>query len=288
MSVNKVNLDGSLLRVAGGTLYADAPIGAIMSYGGATAPFGWLLCQGQAISRTDYSDLFNIIGTDFGTGDGSTTFNIPDLRETVPVGIGENGTQTIANHDVYTLGEFKDDSLGTHTHPLTVTTRATYNTAGVPVGIGNNNTPTTATHGKQLGVNYIIKAKQVTAPADFIDAIDDVLSEFAKPISLQSLNNSSINFDKSRIIGGMVTICASITAESGSYLTKENAIARIPNSSYGPANIGYILSCLYRNTTSGAEEPGFALIQPDGNLYPYYTNAGYNEIRINTSYSCRL
>lgn len=47
MSVNKVNPDGSLLRVAGGTLYADAPIGTISPFGGSTIPSGYLLCDGQ-------------------------------------------------------------------------------------------------------------------------------------------------------------------------------------------------------------------------------------------------
>lgn len=168
--VNKTTGDTSRI-VAGGTLYADNPIGSIIPYGGATAPSGWIICDGTAISRTIYSELFAVIGTAYGSGDGSTTFNLPDLRETVPVGVGENNVQTIANHDVYTLGEFKDDSLGKHDHPLVVTTRATYNTAGVPVGVGNNNTPTTATHGKQLGVNYIIKAKQIAVPFDMAEYI---------------------------------------------------------------------------------------------------------------------
>lgn len=163
--------------IAGGTLYADVVVGSIIPYGGTTAPSGWLLCQGQAVSRTTYSELFKVIGTSFGVGDDSTTFNVPDLRETVPVGVGENDAQTIANHDIYTLGEFKDDNLGKHDHPLVVTTRATYNTAGVPVGVGNNNTPTTATHGKQLGVNYIIKAKHTPVPADFIDVVDEAMNE---------------------------------------------------------------------------------------------------------------
>ena len=74
MSVNEVNKQtGDTSKIAGGTLYADAPIGAILAFGGATAPAGWLLCQGQAVSRTTYAALFAAIGTAFGAGDGSTT-----------------------------------------------------------------------------------------------------------------------------------------------------------------------------------------------------------------------
>ena len=56
------------------------PAGCIMPYAGATAPDGWLFCHGQAVSRSDYADLFIAIGTAYGAGDGSTTFNLPDLR----------------------------------------------------------------------------------------------------------------------------------------------------------------------------------------------------------------
>jgi len=56
------------------------PSGVILPYGGATAPTGWLLCDGSTKSRTDYADLFAAIGTAHGSGDGSTTFHLPDLR----------------------------------------------------------------------------------------------------------------------------------------------------------------------------------------------------------------
>lgn len=55
-------------------------IGFISFYCKATPPDGWLVCDGSAVSRTDYEDLFLCIGTNFGVGDGKTTFNLPDLR----------------------------------------------------------------------------------------------------------------------------------------------------------------------------------------------------------------
>jgi microcystin-dependent protein len=58
----------------------DIPTGVLMPYAGTSAPTGFLLCAGQAVSRTTYAGLFSIIGTTYGTGDGSTTFNLPDLR----------------------------------------------------------------------------------------------------------------------------------------------------------------------------------------------------------------
>lgn len=84
-----------------------APIGAIMAYGGTTAPTGWLFCRGQAVSRTLYSELFAAIGTTYGSGDGSTTFNLPDLQGNVAV--GANSTLDLG------------DSGGEATHTLTTT-----------------------------------------------------------------------------------------------------------------------------------------------------------------------
>ncbi len=56
------------------------PTGAVLSFAGASAPTGWLLCYGQAISRTTYAGLFTVLAEVYGAGDGSTTFNVPDLR----------------------------------------------------------------------------------------------------------------------------------------------------------------------------------------------------------------
>jgi microcystin-dependent protein len=64
------------------------PPGALMPFAGSSAPTGWLFCDGSAVSRTTYSALFTAIGTSYGSGDGSTTFNVPDLRGRVPVGAG--------------------------------------------------------------------------------------------------------------------------------------------------------------------------------------------------------
>ena len=66
------------------------PAGSVIAWSGSTAPSGWLLCQGQAISRTTYAALFAITSTDYGVGDGSSTFNIPDLRGRTVMAVGTN------------------------------------------------------------------------------------------------------------------------------------------------------------------------------------------------------
>ena len=67
------------------------PTGVMMIWTTDTAPDGWLLCYGQAISRTKYEGLYNVIGTTYGAGDASTTFNVPDMRGRFPLGQDDMG-----------------------------------------------------------------------------------------------------------------------------------------------------------------------------------------------------
>ena len=64
------------------------PVGVVSLYAGASAPTGWLICNGAAVSSTTYATLFGIVSTTWGAGDGSTTFNLPDLRGRAPIGVG--------------------------------------------------------------------------------------------------------------------------------------------------------------------------------------------------------
>ena len=74
------------------------PSGTLHQWPTATAPNGYLLCQGQAISRSQFANLFAAIGTLYGAGDGSTTFNLPDLQGRVPVGRSSSGTFATLNN----------------------------------------------------------------------------------------------------------------------------------------------------------------------------------------------
>jgi len=87
--------NGSIVSQLNGAVLA--PVGIVQDFAGSAAPAGWFLCYGQAISRTGYPELFQVIGTTFGTGDGSTTFNLPDARGRVTAGVDNMGG-TPANH----------------------------------------------------------------------------------------------------------------------------------------------------------------------------------------------
>lgn len=103
-------------------LGANTPPGVIQMYGAASAPTGWLLCDGSAVSRSTYAALFAIVSTTFGTGDGSTTFTLPDMRGVFPKGAGTTA-RTLgkdANGTFYTgtLGTYLTDKFQGHYHNL--------------------------------------------------------------------------------------------------------------------------------------------------------------------------
>jgi microcystin-dependent protein len=120
-------LQYSSVWIVGGRLSGESsanPIGAIMPFAGSTAPAGWAVCDGSAISRTDYPVAFATMGTAYGTGDGSTTFNLPDLRGKFPLGVSashaqattggaETATLTVANLPAHDHG-----GVGDHTHTV--------------------------------------------------------------------------------------------------------------------------------------------------------------------------
>lgn len=86
------------------------PIGTQVAYGGTVPPTGWLICDGSAVSRTTYAELFKVIGTSYGAGDGSTTFNLPNKKGRVSAGYDSTNSKFNA------IGKH----LGEETHTLTV------------------------------------------------------------------------------------------------------------------------------------------------------------------------
>lgn len=107
----------TLAKLATAVANALCPAGTITAYGGSAAPSGWLLCDGSNVSRTTYADLFAILGTSYGSGDGTTTFGLPNLKGRVPV--GRDSTQT----EFDTLGE----TGGAKTHTLTTSEMPSHN-----------------------------------------------------------------------------------------------------------------------------------------------------------------
>jgi microcystin-dependent protein len=169
--------------------YAEAedatPSGSILMFAGITAPDNWLLCDGTAVSRATYNKLFQAIGTTWGAGNGTTTFNLPDMRGAAPAGVGTTPA-FYTQAETIALGQKYNDQIQGHAHQVsTLGGAVTYadsrpagNAAGsgdnfarsagvdgaftigdAKIGIVNNGTPRTGnvTRGKRVGVNFIIK-----------------------------------------------------------------------------------------------------------------------------------
>ncbi len=147
------------------------PAGVVLPYAAGSVPDGWLGCNGAAVSRTTYADLFTAIGTNYGSGDGATTFNVPDLQGRTAIGAGQGAglTNRVPGQKIgeenHTL---TPTEMPSHTHSLTMNSdtegyalvesshgywkntaaTATTSTGG---GAGHNNMP------PDLVLNYFIK-----------------------------------------------------------------------------------------------------------------------------------
>lgn len=162
-------------------------VGVIKMFSGSVPPLGWLLCDGAAISRTKYSKLFSVIGITYGSGDGETTFNLPNLKGKTVVGLDSSDT------DFNTLGK----TGGEKNHTLTVSempihthrqgfrygvasgTAATMKSSEVNGGGGFGNTESTGggqAHNNlqpYIVLNYIIKAVEVkNLQAQVVDSLE--------------------------------------------------------------------------------------------------------------------
>lgn len=128
------------------SLNVGVPIGGVLPYAGSTAPTNFLLCYGQAISRVTYADLFTVTGTTYGVGDGSTTFNLPDLRGRVGAGKDDMGGVS-ANRLTGLSGGVDGDILGgtggSQSHVLTTAQLAAH-THGITGTVALNNAGNTS------------------------------------------------------------------------------------------------------------------------------------------------
>jgi microcystin-dependent protein len=150
----------------GGTVISALPAGSMQMYAGTatqtvsagvvttTAPSGWLLANGNAISRTTYSSLFSAIGTTYGTGDGSTTFNLPDLRGRLPMGagtgVGLNASGTGVTSGTAMTARALGAWFGEETHLLTTAELASHSHANTVSGGTTSGMSANTTHAHKL------------------------------------------------------------------------------------------------------------------------------------------
>lgn len=124
------DVDNALDQLAGRVMTLETggsgePTGVMHIWPTDTPPTGYLLCYGQAVSRTTYADLFAVIGTTYGAGDGSTTFNLPDLRGRFPLGQDDMGGAS-ADRVTAAAADTLGGTGGAETHTLTVAELASH------------------------------------------------------------------------------------------------------------------------------------------------------------------
>ena len=162
-AVSKAYVDNFLAYATG------MPMGAITAYATNTVPAGWLLCNGQAVSRTTYADLFTTIGTIYGVGDGTTTFNVPDLRNEFIRGLGGSnvlGTKYVASLACTQSGGGLTSGLesSSHTHGFT--------TGGVSANATHSHSITDPGHTHSLNSGGANAGNGAFADATFRNNID--------------------------------------------------------------------------------------------------------------------
>ena len=289
--------DGSNWKVVNGQVTGDTlPIGSIVPYGSRFAPTNWLICDGSAVSRTTYSELFAVIGTSFGSGDGSTTFNLPNLKGKVPVGYNSSDT------DFDTMGE----TGGEKKHTLTVDEMPSHNhkvyrSGGQTAGYGSlfQNTSSTTeltanvvdnTGGGQAHNNlqpyqvvcYIIKAKQSAG----------VVANVSNVYSGSQSNTYSCNYINDAIMDTYSTTPQII----GSWINGDAIYRKVIDFGNLPNNEGKIVSSGITGSVIVTRLYGTSL-GTGGNCFPlpyvnmYYPGdntelvwlGGSNEVRITTT-----
>jgi microcystin-dependent protein len=167
-STIKLQIGGSSVAEFTATNNTVIPTGSLQMFAGSASPSGWLTCDGAAVNRTTYAALFAVIGTTYGAGNGTTTFNLPDMRGRAPIGVGTGSGLT---------ARALADEVGAETHTLTIDEMPAHSHSVVSTGyrtnsfdsgtfVGNNTAGQTGSTGggedhnnmqPSLAVNFIIK-----------------------------------------------------------------------------------------------------------------------------------
>ena len=216
--------------VAGGTCYADTPVGTIQAYGGTTLPAGWLLCNGAELLISAYPELYDVIGDAFGTASDTDHFVLPDLRGEFLRGAGTNSHADQGSGG--NVGEHQDATSVTpwdvestrlvSVYPYTKNSDGSRSYSdGTRQYVSRTNDYVTSTNTylnvrpTNTSVNFIIKAKKVAIPADFNAHVEEVVS-----------NNVGLNTDSTpqeiMIVGGSATVPNGITSQGQTWTATDN------------------------------------------------------------------
>ena len=260
MSYNLVDpTTGDLTRVAGGGF--SIPVGTLIQQYKKKPISGYLYCDGSTFDENAYPALYMYLGTNV----------LPDYRECVMVGAEQNTTDTIATHDVYGEGEFKDDQLQTHKHMINTQGEGSYTGTYSIIGRSSNldeatvgkDTTTTGdartgdtTHGKQKAVYVYIKATSGLAENQQDNVLNDVMDKINAlheqttgyiegsllSSAIESANLYYQKFgDNKLVINGWISLGSAVP-------TQNTKIFTLPNG--WKVNSNYLLPCYTPNSNS--------------------------------------
>jgi microcystin-dependent protein len=220
---------GDLVTAA--ELNSQSPSGAIVMFGGAVSPSGWLLCDGAAVSRTTYSGLWAAIGDAWGVGDGTSTFNLPNMTGRTALGIGTLGSDTYALADdggearhALTVAEL---AAHTHTGPSHLHTNSSHSHAVDPPSTTTSEDDHTHTYSAKGPTNAVSHGHDGSTGGDaFAPASNATPSTEGNPASSTDTHDHTLNIASftSGTGGGASTGSAGTgaTASTGSGTAHEN------------------------------------------------------------------
>jgi microcystin-dependent protein len=225
-------------------LAGTVPTGAMIQYLGTTAPNGWLFCIGNAVSRSTYSGLFDLFGTRYGAGNGSTTFNLPDLRSRFPRGSADtaslSGTAGGSATHQHTNTGLSTGSAGGHNHSVDVPSLSI---------TGGGHSHTTADHSHTT-------ADHSHVMDDHTHGTNNANSNHAHNYNPPSTNTSSPSSSSTTVTGSNLSVASNFhthslnigengTTGAGADHSHSTGGASAGNSTYGASGGA-------GNTTSGA------------------------------------
>ena len=162
------------LTKSSGSSNSGVAIGTIVNWPSNSLPVGWLKCDGSTISRTDYSSLFSIIGTTFGAGDGSTTFNLPNITDKNILGngtINETGGNNSVTLTTDNLPSHNHNYESTHSHALAITVNSngahTHSFSDTTSSSGNHYHTVGSVKTGTSGNNQVRISSENTSTADY-------------------------------------------------------------------------------------------------------------------------
>lgn len=231
-------------------------VGTVKMFSGSTAPQGWLICDGSAISRTEYAELFSAIGTTYGSGNGTTTFNIPNIEGRTVVGLDSNDTDFNAlgkiggskelqehthNNRMDTLNNLDQSyglsSNGVYADRVVIRSNSTNsNTLNSEKNIQDTGTGDSGNLQPYIVLNYIIKASATTTTqGQIIDSLDgdsttDAPSVHAVNEKIDEITTPSYcvaTITSSQTIPGAFTINLNKIERSQGNFTLENGVIKI-------------------------------------------------------------